>query len=454
MARLIAAAVLALSAAAAQAADFALLRWTEDHRDLADPARHASPLDGLKHISLGDDPDHYLSLGGQLRLKGLSLDAPLFGLGVTGADGYWFQRLNLHGDWHAGPHLRIFAEIGDARVHGKEAPPTIVDANRADLQLAFADFTARVSGHPLVLRLGRQELAFDYWQRFVAVREGPNVRRAYDGARLTWSAGRVEATAFATEPVAYRNDEAFDDRDQDGLRFSGLRLRRGFGDGVHLDGYWYRYSRADARFGGVLAEERRDVFGLQSAGRAGRFDWDAEAQYQAGEFGDSDIRAWALGNVFGYGFPGPAWKPRLSLQLDAASGDRQADDRRLETFNPLFSRGSYFSQSGLTDFSNLVNLGLFIGIRPTPPLTLSLGGGRMMRQTRADAAYAQPLLPIPRSTIDDKDIGDYWRFNASYRCNRHLTLATEVLRLAPSSGLRAVGADTVHYAELVAKLLF
>ena len=77
-----------------------------------------------------------------------------------------------------------------------------------------------------------------------------------------------------------------------------------------------------------------------------------------------------------------------------------------------------------------------------------------MRQTRADAAYAQPLLPIPRSTIDDKDIGDYWRFNASYRCNRHLTLATEVLRYAPSSGLREVGADTVHYAELVAKLLF
>lgn len=453
MARLIAAAVLALCWGMVQAADFALLRWTEDHRDLADPARQATPLDGLKHIPLGDDPAHYLSLGGQLRLKGLSLDAPLFGLGAAGADGYWFQRLNLHADWHAGPQVRVFAEIGDARVHGKDAPATSVDANRADLQLAFADFNGGIAGNPLVLRLGRQELAFDHWQRFVAVREGPNVRRAYDGVRLTWSADRFEATAFATEPVAYRNDEAFDDRDESGLRFAGLRVRRSL-TAAHLDGYWYRYSRSDARFGGTRAEERRDVFGLQSAGHAGRFDWDAELQYQAGEFGDADIRAWATGNVLGFSFPGPAWKPRLSLQLDAASGDRQPDDGRLETFNPLFSRGSYFSQSGLTDFSNLVNAGLFLGLRPRPPLTLGLGGGRMARQTRADAAYAQPLLPIPRSTIADKHIGDYWRFNASYRCNRHLTLSSELLHYVPSSGLREVGAETVHYAELVAKLLF
>lgn len=454
MARLIAAAVLALSGAAAQAADFALLRWTEDHRDLADPAHQATPLDGLKHIALGDDSAHYLSLGGQLRLKGLSLDAPLFGLGAARADGYWFQRLNLHGDWHAGPHLRVFVEIGDARVHGKDAPATIVDANRADLQLAFADLRIDVAGAPLVLRLGRQELAFDNWQRFVAVREGPNVRRAFDGVRLIGSVGGYELTAFAMDAVANRNDEAFDDRDNPGLQFSGLRIRSGSAGTKYLDGYWYRYSRADAPFGGMRAQERRDAFGLQSAGRLGRFDWDTEAQYQVGEFGDSDIRAWAIGNVFGYSFPGPAWKPRLSLQLDAASGDRHAGDDRLETFNSLFSRGSYFSQSGLTDFSNLVNTGLFLSVRPTSPLTLGFGGGRMARQTRADAAYAQPLLPIPRSTIADKHIGDYWRFNASYRCNRHLTLSSELLHYVPSAGLREVGADTVHYAEVVAKLLF
>ena len=455
MARLISAgALIALACTPLQAADFALTRWSEDHRDLADPARHATPLDALKHIPLGADPEHYLSLGGQLRLKAVDFDAPLFGLGGAAADGYWFQRLNLHSDWQLGPQLRVFAEISDAQVHGKRTPATVADANRSDLQLAFADLSATAAGGKLTLRLGRQELAFDAMQRFVALREGPNVRRAYDGARLTWSDGALDVNAFLTEPVEIRDDQAFDDRDSDGIRFSGLRVRHGAGAPSQLDGYWYRYERDEARFGGVLAEERRNVFGLQSAGRRGVFDWDVEAVYQTGRFGPADIRAWAFGSVLGLRFDTWAWQPRVALQVDVASGDRQAGDDRLQTFNPLFPRGAYFSQSGLTDFSNLVNAGLFLSARPLPQATLGIGGGRMARQSREDAAYAQPLLPIPDSINGDSVIGDYLRLNASYRCNRHLTLATELLHYVPASGLRSAGARTADYAELVIRFLF
>lgn len=455
MARLIAAgALIALACTPLQAAEFALARWSEDHRDLADPARHATPLDALKHIPLGANPEHYLSLGGQLRLKTVDFDAPLFGLGGADADGYGFQRLNLHSDWHLGPRLRVFAEVGDAQVHGKQTPATATDSNRSDLQLAFADLSATAAGGKLSLRIGRQELAFDAMQRFVALREGPNVRRAYDGARLTWSGGALDITAFMTEPVDIRDDRAFDDRDSDDTRFSGLRVRHGAGRPGQLDGYWYRYERDEARFGAVLAEERRDVFGLQSAGRRGAFDWDVEAVYQTGRFGSADIRAWAFGNVLGWRFDTWAWQPRLALQVDVASGEREAGDDRLETFNPLFPRGAYFSQSGLTDFSNLVNTGLFLSARPLPQATLAIGGGRMARQSREDAAYAQPLLPMPGSINGDRVIGDYLRLNASYRCNRHLTLATEILHYIPSSGLQAAGARTADYAELVIRFLF
>lgn len=455
MARLIAAAaLLALACTQARAADFALTRWSEDHRDLADPARHATPLDALKHVPLGEHPERYLSLGGQLRLKSVRFDAPLFGLGSNEEDSYWFQRLNLHSDWHLGPQLRLFAEVGDARVHGKQAAATVADANRSDLQLAFADLSTSGADARLTLRIGRQELAFDSAQRFVALREGPNVRRAYDGARLTWSAGKLDINAFLTEPVEVRDDEAFDDRDSDNVRFSGLRIRHAASATSQVDGYWYLYERDQARFGGVSAAERRDVFGLQSSGREGAFDWDTEAVYQTGRFGSSDIRAWAFGSILGYSFDNGAWRPRLALQLDAASGDREAGDDRLQTFNPLFPRGSYFSQSGLTDFSNLLNAGLFLSARPLPKATLGIGGGRMARQARADAAYAQPMLPIPGSTQGDRVIGDYLRLNASYRCNRHLTLSGEMLRYIPADNLRAAGASTADYAELVVKFLF
>ena len=455
MARLIAAgALMALASSQLQAADFALTRWSEDHRNLADPAQHATPLDELKHIPLGTNPDRYLSLGGQLRLKAVSFDAPLFGLGSADADGYWFQRLNLHSDWHLGPHLRVFAEVGDAQVHGKQTPPTVADSNRSELQLAFADLSTVTASGKLTFRLGRQELAFDTMQRFVALREGPNVRRAYDGARLIWSVGALDITAFLTEPVEIRDNHAFDDRGSDGIRFSGLRARHGVGAPRQVDGYWYRYERDEAVFGGVRAAERRDVFGLQSTGRRGAFDWDVEAVYQTGRFGTADIGAWAFGSVLGLRAESRAWQPRVALQVDAASGDRQANDDRLQTFNSLFPRGAYFSQSGLTDFSNLLNAGLFLSVRPLPQATLGIGGGRMARQSREDAAYAQPLLPIPGSISGGSVIGDYLRLNASYRCNRHLTLATEMLHYVPASGLRSVGADAVNYAELVVRFLF
>ncbi|MDP3856786.1 MAG: alginate export family protein [Stagnimonas sp.] len=454
MARLSAAtALLALASSAAAAGEFGLTRWSEDHRDLADAARSDSPLDAIKHIPLGEGAGHYLSFGGQWRLKPVSFDAPLFGLGAAGADGYVYQRLNLHADWQAGPRFRAYLEIGDARVWGKKAAPAVIDANHTDLQLGFVDFRAPVSQAQLRLRLGRQELMFDSAQRFVALREGPNVRRAFDGALLDGALGDWTLSAFHLAAVEYRNTDPFDDRSDSGIDFSGLRLRRAF-PSAQVDGYWYRYSRDQAAFGGQRARERRDTVGAQSTGRAGAFDWDLEAAWQTGDFGAAPVRAWAFGSVLGYSLEEMPWRSRLGLQFDAASGDRRAGDGRLDTFNPLFPKAAYFSQAGLTDFANLVHAGAFLILRPSAGSSFGIAAGHMARQSRADAAYAQPLLPIPRSTGDDKDIGDYLRLNASYRVNRHLTLSGEFLRYRPAPSLRRVGADTADYAELVARFLF
>lgn len=447
------AAVLGLVASAASAGEFQLTRWSEDHRDLATTGQPRSPLDAIKHVPLGEGSGQYLSLGGQWRLKPVSLDSPLFGLGAAGADGYVFQRLKLHADWHAGDHFRAFVEVGDARVWGNQAPAIPSDADHADLYLGFVDWRGRVGAAHLTLRLGRQELLFDTAQRFVAIREGPNVRRAFDGARLDGSLGAWTLSAFHLAAVEYRNRDPFDDRGDSGLDFSGLRLRRTFFS-AQLDGYWYRYNRDEGRFAGQQAQEHRDTFGAQTSGRVGDFDWDIEAAWQRGDFGAAAVRAWALGSVLGYRLAESRWRPRLGLQLDAASGDERVGDDQLQTFNPMFPRAAYFSQAALTDFSNLVHTGAFLELRPTARSSLVIAAGHMARQSRADAAYALPLQPIPRSIGDDRAIGNYLRLNASYRVNRHLTLSAELLRYLPDPALRRVGADTADYAELVTRFLF
>ena len=446
------AALIAWSCSAASATDFQFTRWSEDYRAYADPALRVAPLDAIKYIPLGEGPGRYLSLGGHARIKGVALDAPLFGLTAADADGHWFQRVHLHADLHHGPHLRAFAEVSDARVHGKDRIFPI-DRNRVDLAQAFVDVADAIAGGDIVLRAGRQELYFDAAQRFVSLREGPNVRRSFEGLRLTWSIPSVRLDAFHMRLVEPRDDDAFDDRGFSGVEFSGLRARHDRGV-LRFDGYAYRYVRETARFGDLLAREQRLVLGTQSVGRSGALDWDVEAVYQTGRFGHTDIRAWAVGGLLGYSLVETGWRPRLGLQFDAASGDRHADDDRLQTFNPLFPRSLYFTQAGLTDFANLLHAQVSLRLHPRPGSALGVGAGYLARQSRADAVYAQPFLPIPRSVTGSDAIAEYLRLEARQRVNRHVVVAAELVRYWPAPNLSEVGAERAANAELVVRFVF
>lgn len=68
---------------------------------------------------------------------------------------------------------------------------------------------------------------------------------------------------------------------------------------------------------------------------------------------DNTIGAWVVGSLAGYTLDVP-WTPRIGIQADAASGDRHPGDGRVETFNPLFPNGYYFSLAGYTDYANLI----------------------------------------------------------------------------------------------------
>ena len=70
-------------------------RWQEDWSVLANPCVPAKPLDGLKYMPLGGDPDSYLSSGANLRERVEVNDAPLFGIGAGHSDTYLIQRAHV-----------------------------------------------------------------------------------------------------------------------------------------------------------------------------------------------------------------------------------------------------------------------------------------------------------------------------------------------------------------------
>jgi len=418
-------------------------RWQEDWSVLADPCVPRQPFDSLKYIPLGGDPKSYLSLGANLRERFEVNNAPLFGLGAARNDAYVIQRAQISADARIGRHLQFFAQIEDARPFGKDTVSP-VDKNPLDLEQAFLTWTSPLGPGTFKFRVGRQEMAFDL-QRFISVRDGPNVRQAYDAVWADYETGKWRFIGYLTQPVQNRDMKEFDDVSNRHLTFSGARFERkdvGPGD---LSGYYSAFNRSSASYLDAAGAEHRNVFDLRYSGKAGRMDWDVETMYQSGHVGTKSIDAWAIGSIVGYTLDMP-WSPRLALQVDGASGDKHPGDGNLGTFNPLFPNGYYFTLAGYTSYANIVHVKPSITVKPQSNLTLLGAVGFQWRQTTADAIYQQPNVPVPHTAgHGSKWTGAYLQLRADWAINRNLTGAVEAVHFQVGDSIRNAGGRNADY---------
>ncbi|WP_342379362.1 alginate export family protein [Myxococcus stipitatus] len=135
------------------------------------------PFDRVKNIPLGEQVS--LSLGGQHRLRYELTE----GLAGPMPESVLFSRNLLHVDAHAGP-FRAFIQWGGHYALGappRDEPP---GSDLFDVQQAFVEWAATFRDVQFVARVGRQEMALGS-TRWVGIRDGTNVRQAFDIARLT-----------------------------------------------------------------------------------------------------------------------------------------------------------------------------------------------------------------------------------------------------------------------------
>jgi hypothetical protein len=426
-------------------------RWQEDWSPLSDPALRTAPGDALKYIALApDDPASYLSFGLNLRERAEFNDAQAFGIGGARRDSYLIQRLQLHADLHLGAQWQLFAQLEDARDPSKRTS-TPVDKNPLDLRLAFIAYTHRFDAGTFKARAGRQEFAFDL-QRFVSLRDGPNVRQAFDALWADWEAGRWRLIGFISQPVQYKDAHPFDDSSDRHLRFSMLRAERLVFGKQELSAYYALYARDNAKYLDGGGRELRHVLDTRYAGAARGVDWDLEAMVQRGSVGAKRIRAWAIGTRAGYTLAPLAWQPRLGLQVDAASGDRRRGDRVLGSFNPLFPNGYYLTLAGYTGYSNVIHVKPSLTVKPVAGLALSGALGLQWRQTTADAVYTQPNLPLPRTAgAPGRWSGAYAQLRADYAFNPNLAGAVEAVHFRVGDAIRHAGGRDSDYLGIELK---
>jgi hypothetical protein len=167
---------------------------------------------------------------------------------------------------------------------------------------------------------------------------------------------------------------------------------------------------------------------------------------QTGSVGAKTARAWALGTIGGFTFADATWRPRLGLQVDAATGNQNPNSNTLGTFNPLFPNGYYFTLAGLTTYANLIHVKPSVTVKPTNNLTFLAAAALEWRETTADAVYVIPNIPVPRTADSPGSwTGAYGQIRAQYAFNSHLTGAIEAVYFGVGSAIRRAGGHDSDY---------
>jgi hypothetical protein len=420
-------------------------RWEENWSVLANPTLPRQPMDTLKYIPLGNDQEAYLSFGANARERIEDINTPGFGTAQQKADTYLLDRIEIGSDLHIG-NWQVFVQLEDDRAPWKTtigAP----DADRLDLEQGFVAYSGAFGDGVIKLRAGRQEFGFDL-QRFVSARDGPNVRQAYDALWSDYEIGNWRVISFASHPVQYRDEEAFDDYSAGSLVLDGFRVeKRNLGPGS-LAVYYLRYQRENGRFAQASGAETRNNVDLHYSGAEGQADFDIEVMGQQGSIGGRALLAWAFGERSGYTFKNIPWSPHLSLQLDAASGNSNRSGT-FGTFNPLFPNGSYFTLASLTGDANLVHLKPILSVTPTKLLSLQAAIGLQWRETTHDAIYTFPAIPIANTA----GRGALWsaaylQFDVTRKINANATVSAEFVHYQIGATIRDAGGHNSDYGNL------
>ena len=414
------------------------LRYDEDYSYLREPERRHDFFDPIKYIRFDDLADYYLSLGGEVRERYEYFANYNWGKGPQDNNGYLLQRYMVHADLHLGPDVRLFTQLKSGLEDGRNGGARPPDRDDFDLNQAFIDVTGHIStDNSLMLRLGRQELTFGS-SRLVSVRESPNVRQSFDGARATLRVGGWNIDSFLTRPVE-TNPGIFDDSSDRSRLFWGAYAVHPLPmvPGGHIDLYYFGIERDQATYNQGSGREERHSIGTRLWGEAKGLDYNFEAVYQFGSFRTGDINAWTVASDTGYTFKSAPLTPRLGLKADVASGDGNPGDSDLGTFSALFPKGAYFSETDLIGPANIIDLHPSIEVHFSHKIKLSADWDFFWRESTRDGIYGIAVNLLRSGQQSDANyIGSQPQARLDWEMNRHLSVALVYAHFFPGDYLK------------------
>lgn len=427
------------------------LPYDEDYSGLRDQPR-TSLWAKLKYIPIAGPT--FLTLGGEARTRLETRGAQRFGRGEQDDADLEF-RFRTWADLHVGEHLRGFFELKSGLQQGYDITQTVSDRKDIDIAQAFVDArTGLGDDGSLDLRVGRQEIGIGAFRLF-DMRDGLNVRRSLDAARLMITKGAWNGELLG----GYAQNETltpFNNSTNEDFGFYGARVARKIQLGTFantFEGIWIRSDRKNAAYNAGTATERRNTFSLRVNGHGSHVDYDVEGTLQNGQWGDQRVRAnYVTANV-SY-LLGGAWGPKLGIRYERGSGDGDPADDRIGTYFSLFARP--LTLNGELNRSNLTVFGPSLTVTPTSKLTLDASVNALRRTTRGDGIYlGSGALLRAASEGTSRDVGLRGTFGARYLLSPFVTVGAYMNHVEAGRFIKQTGeGDDLNYATIFATFRF
>ncbi|MHC4697759.1 MAG: alginate export family protein [Planctomycetota bacterium] len=314
------------------------LRYDEDFSYLdGEPGTYQEDFfDPIKNIHLGDD--WRLTIGGEFRFRMEAETNKAFGATEPAQDTFTLHRYMLHADLKYRKLFRVFAqgiaafdEDPDIRLRG-------IDENRWDVHQLFFDLRVLGEDLPLTLRVGRQELQYGA-QRYVSPLGWASVRRRFDGVKLFAKGKTWDVDLWYVKPVVVQRKQR--DRFNEDIDFYGAYATYKGIPNHGVDAYFFAIDDTGNPLNPNGKAGDRSIYTLGSRfwGKTGGFDYEAELAGQWGRWAGDTVQAWSWSLYGGYTFRNITCKPRIGAGFDWASGDEDALDGKVGTFDQLFPLG-------------------------------------------------------------------------------------------------------------------
>ena len=410
----------------------------------------------IGHLSIRNEKG-LISIGGSLREQYDHFSNYLWGIGPQDNNGYFLHRVLLHTDFRYNKHFRLFGELESSFLSGRNGGPRpIQDLNKLAVTELFGEYSTKTANNTfLKLRLGEQAIHYGVGS-LLDIRDA-NVHRSFAGAKFIIEKGDSKLDVFAMELVK-ANTGFLDDQIDPTQKIAGAWFTQRYKNTwlSKVDLFYIYTDRQGAVFTQGMGADKRHTIGTGITFDKNGWSAYTEGDLQLGKFGSDNILAWKLTQTVTYQFPGGGLKPNISLQSAMSSGDKNAADPSLQTFNPIYPKAIYYGFIDNAGASNLFLVHLKTGIQPGEKINITGSYYRLWRQSVADGIYNPGGISFIPASNQERAIGQMFDLVTAYQHSSRLSLTAIAAYYNRGAFLKAIPttAHDIWYTGLNATLHF